>query len=245
MGVDAVTNAGILQQWQRMSVPRRRFVAQRKSSFLLQQWWKMQLGKKKLHELKEIKRKEEEERRRKEEEERLARIKKVGEEQVRKEEELKAKLAAEQDEAEREKIRALLAGEGEEEKNEEEDERSPQPNGIHYDGPKRSLGGPHQCGRQDDRRFGLETTQEVRHGCLLLNVPLPTTHRRLLQIQASQQGWRCHPQGWLEWIAQFDLFHWWRRCGQPSDRSQLEEALHQDQHSCVRGYPLHTRCYFY
>merc|ERR1712137_313226 len=157
--VDAVTNAGILQQWQRMSVPRRRFVAQRKSSYLIQQWWKMQLGRKKLAELKEIKRKEEEERRRKEEEERLARIKKVGEEQVRKEEELKAKLAAEQDDAEREKIRALLAGEGEEKneeaedkpkKKEEEEERcAPHPNGIHYYGPKRSLGGTHQCGRQD------------------------------------------------------------------------------------------------
>jgi len=77
-------------------------------------------GKKRLAELKEIKRKEEEERRRKEEAARQARIKKVGEAQVKKEEELKRKLEAEQNEEERAKIAALLAG-GEEEKKEEEE----------------------------------------------------------------------------------------------------------------------------
>merc|ERR1712137_436512 len=81
-------------------------------------------GKKRLAELREIKRKEEEERRKKEEAERLARIKKVGEEQVRKEEELKRKLAAEQDEEERKKIMALLEG-GEEEEEEVDDKKEP------------------------------------------------------------------------------------------------------------------------
>merc|ERR1711862_1043146 len=86
-----------LQQWQRMIMPRTRFVRRRKASFLVQRCWRMLQGKRRLEQLKEQKRKEEEARRKKEEAERLARIKKVGEEQVKKEEELKRKLEAEQD----------------------------------------------------------------------------------------------------------------------------------------------------
>jgi len=113
------SSTNTLQQWQRMIMPRTRFVRRRKASFLVQRWWRMLQGKRRLEQLKEQKRKEEEARRKKEEAERLARIKKVGEEQVKKEEELKRKLEAEQDEEERERIRALLAGEEKKEETEE------------------------------------------------------------------------------------------------------------------------------
>merc|ERR1712063_150300 len=114
-----------IQPWERMIFRRRDFVRSRKKAKVVQAWWRMIKGKKRLAELREIKRKEEEERRKKEEAERLARIKKVGEEQVRKEEELKRKLAAEQDEEERKKIMALLEG-GEEEEEEVDDKKEPE-----------------------------------------------------------------------------------------------------------------------
>lgn len=105
-------NSLTLQHWWRMACKRKRFNELRGGSVYLQRWWRMLRAKKLLMILREKKRKEEEEKRRKEEAERLARIKKFGEEQVKREEELKAKLDAEKDEEERERIRQLLSGEG-------------------------------------------------------------------------------------------------------------------------------------
>merc|ERR1711879_191793 len=61
------TNALFLQQWERMAFRRKDFVKSRKSAKLLQTWWRMMKGKKRLAELREIKRKAEEEKRKKEE----------------------------------------------------------------------------------------------------------------------------------------------------------------------------------